>query len=187
MVVAAARGIVMVLDRYGRVGVLVLSALLLVPVMRFGPRYVELVADNMTGRQTTWSDAALDVDSQQVADFINAHKHAGDSLFVWGYRPDMYVYTRLIAPGKFWDSQPLDGVPADRHLQSSIPNPSVAARSNRDQMVHTNPTFIVDGLGKLNPALKPGDFPIVAAWLQGYRLVRETRFSRIYQRFPSTN
>jgi hypothetical protein len=183
LVVAAARGIVIATDLYGRMAQVVLAILLLIPVIRFAPRYLELTLDNIEGRQTTWTDAALDLDSQQVADFINTHKHASDSLFVWGYRPDVYVYTRLIAPGKFWDSQPLDGVPADRHLQSSVPSPGVAALEYREQMVRTKPTFIVDGLGKLNPALKPDHFPSIAAWLRGYRVVKETRYSRIYQRF----
>jgi phosphohistidine phosphatase SixA len=140
------------------------------------------MADNFEGRQTAWSDAALDVDSQQVADFINAHRQAGDSLFVWGYRPDVYVYTRLIAPGKFWDSQPLDGVPADRHLQSSVPSSGVAVLENRERMVQTTPSFVVDGLGKLNPGLGPEEFPKLRAWLRGYRVVKETRYSRIYER-----
>ena len=181
LVVAGARGIVIAVERYGRLASVVLAILLIIPVVRFGPRYIELIAGDLAGRQTGWSDAALDVDSQQVAEFINAHKQAGDSLFVWGYRPDVYVYTRLIAPGKFWDSQPLDGVPADRHLQSSVPSTGVVVLENQKEMVQTRPTFVVDGLGKLNPALRPDQFSTLRAWLRGYRVVKETRYSRIYQ------
>ena len=47
--------------------------------------------------------------------------NAGDTLFVWGYRPEIYVYTGLPAATRFLDSQPLTGVPADRHLTQSEP------------------------------------------------------------------
>ena len=45
-----------------------------------------------------------------------ARARPGDTLFVWGYRPDMYVYTGMPAATRFLESQPLSGVFADRHL-----------------------------------------------------------------------
>ncbi len=181
MVIAGARGLVIGVDRYGRAGLAVLALLLVAPMIRFGPRYLELVVDNVEGHQTHWSDAALDVDSQHVARLINAGKTSGDSLFVWGYRPDVYVYTRLLPPGRFSDSQPLDGVPADRHLSSSDPVLGGVALANRLEVVKTRPSFIVDGLGLLNPKLAMDRFPELAQWMQGYQLIGETRLSRVYR------
>ena len=182
MVILASRGIVVGLERFGRPGAALLAVLLLMPMVRFGPRYAELIWDNVEHRQTTWSDAALDIDSQQVAHIINARKQAGDTLFVWGYRPDVYVYTRLVPPGKFSDSQPLDGVPADRHLESSEASVGIPAGRNRSRLIQTEPTFVVDGLGLLNPALKVEGFGDMSVWMRNYRLIAETKLSRIYAR-----
>jgi hypothetical protein len=180
MVILGGRGVVLACERsWGRV---VMAVLLLVPVVRFGPRYGELVWDNVAGRRTVWADAALDLDAQQVADFINARKRAGDRLFVWGYRPDVYVYTRLMPAGKFWDSQPLDGVPADRHLESQEPSAGIPAAAYRAEVVKSAPRFVVDGLGLLNPGLGLGRFPDLAGWLGGYRVVGRTKLSWIYER-----
>lgn len=181
MVIAGARGVVLGLEQFRRAGVVILTLLLMAPLVRFGPRYVELAVDDAKGRQTHWSDAALDVDSQDVAHLIDGQKAAGDSLFVWGYRPDVYVYTRLLAPGEFWDSQPLDGVPADRHLSSSEPVLGGAASAARAVVAKTRPTFIVDGLGLLNPQLAMDRFPELAGWMRNYRQVGRTRFSVIYR------
>jgi hypothetical protein len=182
MVIVASRGIVVGLERFGSRAALVLAVLLLIPLLRFGPRYADLIWNNVEHRQTTWSDAALDVDSQQVADIINARKQVGDTLFVWGYRPDVYVYTRLVPPGKFSDSQPLDGVPADRHLESSEASAGIPAGRNRSELIQTEPTFLVDGLGLLNPALRADGFADVSGWLRHYRLVAQTKLSRVYRR-----
>ena len=172
MVIPASRGIVLTCNNRWRVAVLALA--LLVPLVRFGPRYVM--------PKTPWTDTVMDVDSQHAAEFINARKHPGDTLFVWGYRPDLYVYTRLIPPEKFADSQPLDGVPADRHLESSQPSTDIAAQANREVLIRSQPTFVVDGLGLLNPALQPQRFPDLANWLKQYRLVDQTNLCRIYAR-----
>jgi hypothetical protein len=182
MVIAGARGVVLGLERYGRAAAAALAVLLLVPLVRFGPRYAELALDNLEHRRIAWSDVAMDIDSQRAADIINARKRPGDTLFVWGYRPDLYVYTRLVPPELFWDSQPLDGVPADRHLQSSLASSDVAVRENRALLVASKPRFVVDGLGLLNPGLRPQNFPEVAEWLRNYRLIGETRLCRIYER-----
>jgi hypothetical protein len=185
IVIVGARGLVLTLERQGRSTGALVALLLLAPLLRFGPRYLELAWDNLKHQQTHWSDAAMDLDSQQVARLINGMKRPDATLFVWGYRPDVYVYTRLIPPGKFWDSQPLDGVPADRHLQSSEAADSGAARMNRLQVIQTRPTFIVDGLSLLNAGLAPKRFPEIAAWLGTYRLVGQTRLSRIYASRPA--
>lgn len=182
MVIAASRGIVLACRRYRRVAAIALTLLLLVPFIRFGPRYVTLAIDATEGRQPQWSDIALDEDSRTVAEKVRSLAHPGDTLFVWGYRPDMYVYTRLVPDGLFQDSQPLTGVPADRHLKTDSPIYSPRAAANRLQLARSSPIFIVDGLGLLNPKLAPAVYPELRSWLAHYRLVGRTKLSLIYHR-----
>ena len=53
----------------------VMLALLLIPLIRFGPRYVMLANDLAHRRQSTWSDLALNEDSNAAADRIG---HSGN-------------------------------------------------------------------------------------------------------------
>jgi hypothetical protein len=172
MALLAARGYTLL----GRWRVVIL-ALLLIPLIRFGPRYVMLANDLAHGRLSKWTDLALNEDSQVVADRIG---HSG-TLLVWGYRPDVFAFTRMPAGSRFLDSQPLTGVLADRHLASSVPvAPELAAR-NRRELIASDPTWIVDGLGPLNPALAITNFPDLREWLGNYRETGRTRFSIIYR------
>lgn len=152
--------------------------LLLVPLIRFGPRYLVLAGDLVHDRTPQWSDVALNEDSLAAADRIG---HEG-TLLVWGYRPDIFAYTRMSAGTRFLDSQPLTGVLADRHLTSSEPAAPELAAANRRELVKTNPTWIVDGLGLLNPSLAIVDYPDVQHWLGKYQEVARTKFTIIYKR-----
>ncbi len=172
MVLLAARGYTLL----GRCRVYLLL-LLLIPVVRFGPRYIMLANDLAHNRQSNWSDLALNQDSQAVSDRI---PHTG-TLLVWGYRPDVFAYTRMSAGSRFLDSQPLTGVLADRHLTSSQPVAPEWAARNRRELIANDPTWIVDGLGPLNPALAITNFPDLHDWLANYREVGRTRFSIIYR------
>lgn len=159
----------------------VLAIAAVVPLIRFGPRYVTLAQDLIRHREHRWSDVVLDQDSQRVAARINARKRPHSTLLVWGYRPDIFVYTRLRAASRFWDSQPLTGVPADRHLtgaQSIIPE--WAAR-NRVELVTSQPSFIVDALSLSNPRLAMETYPELRRWLKDYREVGRTGLSVIYE------
>ncbi len=182
LTIAGSRGIVLAWRRYRTVTAILLAAALLVPFVRFGPRYVLLAYDDLRGRAPRWTDVAMDLDSQQAAREIRAAARPGDTLFVWGYRPDIYVYTRLVSDGKFWDSQPLTGVPADRHLHVRDAIYGGPAASNRLQFIKTRPTWLVDGLGLLNPNLRPDVYPELRPWLSHYRLVAQTKLCRIYRR-----
>jgi 4-amino-4-deoxy-L-arabinose transferase-like glycosyltransferase len=156
--------------------VLVAGIALLLPLIRFGPRYILLA----TGQQPDWSDTRLDRDSRAVSDWIDAHKQVGDSLFVWGYRPDIFAYTRMPVASIFWDSQPLTGVPADRHLtESASLMPEWAAR-NRAELVASTPVWIVDGLSLLNPKLSMSQYPEIRDWLKSYGIVQQTGLTVIY-------
>jgi hypothetical protein len=172
MVLLAARGYTL-LGRYR----VVLLALLLIPLVRFGPRYIMLANDLAHNRPSNWTDLALNQDSQAVSDSI---PHTG-TLLVWGYRPDIFAYTRMPAGSRFLDSQPLTGVLADRHLTSSQPVAPEWGARNRRELIANDPTWIVDGLGPLNPALAITNFPDLRDWLANYREVGRTRFSIIYR------
>lgn len=172
MALLAARGYTL-LGRYRAV----LLALLLIPLIRFGPRYVMLADDLIHHRPSTWSDLALNEDSHAAADRIGR----SGTLLVWGYRPDIFTYTRMPAGSRFLDSQPLTGVLADRHLTSSQAFAPAWAARNRRELIASDPTWIVDGLGPLNPVLAITNYPDLQEWLGNYREVGRTRFSIIYR------
>ncbi len=178
MALAGARGLCLMPKRHA----LAVLLLLTLPLARFGPRYVSLAADLITGQQHRWDDLAMYQGSQEAAQIINSAARPGDSLLVWGYRPDIFVLTRLPAGTRFLDSQPLTGVIADRHLFDSRPAaPELAAR-NRRRLAAASPTFIVDGLGPYNPSLAIDRFPELGAWLGRYRQIARTPTAIILQR-----
>jgi hypothetical protein len=185
MALLAARGYTLL----GRSRVAML-ALLLIPLIRFGPRYVMLADDLVHHRQSNWSDLALNEDSRAAADrILRTGTRPGtppvalraETLLVWGYRPDIFTYTRMRAGSRFLDSQPLTGVLADRHLTSSQAFAPAWAARNRRELIANDPTWIVDGLGPLNPALAITNYPDLSEWLGNYREVGRTRFSIIYK------
>lgn len=181
-VLCASRGAVLLQRRYGRRAIAMSAVLLAVPVVRFGPHYATLLADNVAGRNPKWSDVAMDLDSQKAAAIIRRFARPSDTLFVWGYRPDIYVYTRLVPDGRFEDSQPLTGVPADRHLSSENGIYDERAAADRREFVTSQPRFFVDGLSPLNPRLAPDRYPELRSWLTHYRLVGRTALTLVYRR-----
>jgi hypothetical protein len=154
---------------------------LLVPLVRFAPRYFKLAVHP----DAPWADIALDRDSQTAAALVNARKRPGDTLFVWGYRPGLYVYTRMPVASAYWDSQPITGVPADRHLRDAVPLVPEWAARNRLELARTHPAFIVDSLSLANPRLSLEAYPDLRAWLAGYSLVARTPLSLIYRNSAS--
>jgi hypothetical protein len=135
----------------------------------------------MLGREHRWADLALDQDSQAAAAVVNRAKRPGDTLFVWGYRPGIFVYTRLPAASRFWDSQPLTGVPADRHLRETAAVLPARAARNRSEFAASRPTFVVDSLSLSNPRLAVDGYVELRGWLAHYRLVARTPLSLIYE------
>ncbi len=174
---AAARGWVLL----GRKRWLLLI-LLAIPLARFGPRYALLARDLGEGRQHAWRDVAMDADSRAAARLLRALARPGDTLFVWGYRPDIFVYTRLAAGSRFLESQPLTGVLADRHLFEETRLDANWAAAHRAELARSRPTFVVDGLSAYNPRLAIPAFEDLRPWLAGYREVGRTSFSVIYRR-----
>ena len=172
-VVAAARGMALLGQRWWLAAIL-----LVIPLARFGPRYVMLAANT----DPQWSDLAMDRESREAADVVNRIRRPGDTLFVWGYRPDVFVYTNMPAASKFLDSQALTGVPADRHLTQSTPVvlPEVTAAARRE-LTRSHPDFIVDGLSEYNPALSMSRYPDLKDWLAQYDEIARIREVIIYR------
>lgn len=150
----------------------VLAVLLAIPAIRFGPRYLQL---------GSWRDTAMDRESRQAAAIITTAAKPGDSIFVWGYRPDVIAYTRLPVAGRFLDSQPLTGVPADRHLFDSSPVAAELARANRRELAHARPVFLVDGLSAYNPKLDIRAYPDLAPWLSQYCQIGRAGLTTVYR------
>jgi hypothetical protein len=179
LVLAAARGFAL-MPRRARV--LVLVAALCVPALRFGSRHAVQAWDLLAGRPSEWRDLAMFDDCRAAAGILARSARPGDTLFVWGYRPELNVLAGLPAATRFLDSQPLTGVLADRHLSISRPTASSLAAANRRQLAASKPTFVVDGLGPYNPALAIGQFPDLRVWFANYGLIAETPGARIYKR-----
>ena len=170
VVIMAARGF----NLMGRRRDLV-ALLLLIPATRFGATYAAALGN------PAWRDTAMDRDSRAAAALINRVKAPGDTLFVWGYRPELYVYTGLPAATIYLDSQPLTGVPADRHLTSSEPVETIEPARRRAALAHAHPTFIVDGLGPYNPQLALTRYADLRRWLEDYREIGHTAGCVIYE------
>lgn len=160
VVMMASRGLVLM----GKRGLLA-ALLLLIPLARFAPAYWTALMD------PAWRDTAMDRDSRAAAALTLHLAKAGDTLFVWGYRPEIFVYTQMPAGTMYLDSQPLTGVPADRHLTQSEPVERVQSARRRAALAETRPTFVLDGLGLFNPHLAIGQFADLRDWFAQYREV----------------
>jgi len=172
VVIMAARGFKLLGRKRGLV-----ALLLLVPATRFGPSYFAAL------RNPAWRDIGMDRDSRRAAAVIRQVAKPGDTLFVWGYRPEIFAYTGLAAGTMYLDSQPLTGVPADRHLTQSEPVETEEAGRRRAALARSRPTLVVDGLGLLNPRLAITNYPDLREWLAHYREVGRTDETIIYRRF----
>jgi hypothetical protein len=175
---AGARGLALL----GRRRSVAVAALLLVPFVRFGPRYALLARDLIAGQPPHWVDVGMDQDSRRAAQLARQWSAPGDTLFVWGFRPELYVYTGLAAATPYLDSQPLTGVPADRHLTDSQPVDSELTHARRAELARTHPTFIMDGLGPFNPRLAIAAYADLLPWLAQYQEVARTDLTVIYKR-----
>jgi hypothetical protein len=176
LVIMAAHGYVLMGRRRA-----ILLVLLAIPLARFGPRYLELASDFAHHRPHRWRDLAMMQDSAAASGILQADAHGSGTLLVWGYRPDIFAYTRMEAGTRFLDSQPLTGVIADRHLVNSEPLAAEWAMQNRADLTHTRPTYIVDGLGPYNPDLAITNYPDLRSWLGAYREMARTEHCIIYK------
>ncbi|MDQ6676616.1 MAG: hypothetical protein M3Z09_04900, partial [Acidobacteriota bacterium] len=154
----------------------IVAALLLIPLARFGPSYI------LMAQRRPWADTAMDADSRAAASLLRRAAQPGDTLFIWGYRPELWVYTGLEDATRFLDSQPLTGVPADRHLTRSEPIALNRPAAARRELARTRPTFIADGLSLYNPRLSPARYPELNQWMAHYREIGRTSGTVLYRR-----
>jgi hypothetical protein len=172
VVLLAARGFTEMRGRQRAV-----ALLLVIPLIRFAPTYY------LAARDPSWRDTAMDRDSRSAAALVRQAAKPGDTLFVWGYRPEIYVYSHLPAATRFLDSQPLTGVPADRHLTQSRPLETKESSARRAELAASRPTFVLDGLGGFNPHLALDQFADLRSWMAGYHEVGRSADSVIYRRY----
>jgi len=152
-----------------------------VPLVRFGPRYVVLAREDFAGTAHPWQDVAMDQESREAAGMLLGMARPGDTIFIWGYRPNLIAYTRLAVGTRLWDSQPVTGVPADRHLYSAQPVAEEWARRNRMELARSRPTWIADGLSAYNPALDIHKYADLSAWLAQYCEVAKSGRITLYR------
>jgi hypothetical protein len=181
MVIPASRGIVLLWKKAPLIAYVLVGVALAVPLVRFGPRYVELAREDFAGVDDGWQDVALDRESRDAARLLSGMAKPGDTLFVWGYRPNLIAYTRLPVGSRMWDSQPLTGVPADRHLSNSQPVAPEWARENRRELIRSRPTWIADGLSAYNPSLDIRNFQDLAFWFAQYCQAGKTGGITLYR------
>jgi len=158
-----------------RIAVAALCALLAVPLIRFGKGYITLA------RGGTSSDLSMDRDSRAAAEKLRALSSSGDTLFVWGFRPDIFIDSRIPAGTRFLESQPISGVLADRHLFSTASIAPEFTAPNVRELEGTRPTWLVDGLGLYNPSLALSRQAYLAGWFSRYTEVTRTERSILYR------
>jgi len=159
-----------------KLATLALCALLAVPLIRFGKPYLTLA------RGATLTDLAMDRDSRAASEKLRALSHPGDTLFVWGFRPDIFIDSQIPPGTRFLESQPISGVLADRHLFSTASIAPDFTAPNVRELLTTKPTWIVDGLGPYNPRLALNKEAALADWFSHYTEVARTDFSILYRR-----
>ena len=164
-----------------RIGASLMAATALIAMIRFGPRYFLLAADDLAGRSHPWRDVALDQESRQASALIGTFSKPGDTIFIWGYRPNLVVYTRLPVVSRMWESQPLTGVPADRHLRNATSVDPNWARQNRAELTRSSPSIIVDGLSAYNPRLNIANYDDLASWFKNYCLAGRAGRTTVYR------
>jgi hypothetical protein len=167
LTIAGSRGISQMFVR-ARVALAVAMLIALVPVVRFQPF-------------RTAQDTDMGRDSKNAASLIEGLRQPGDTIFIWGSRPDIVALTRLPIASRLWDSQPLTGVPADRHIATSRPLDEEWARENRQQLTRSRPTILVDGLSGFNLALGIRNYPDLADWFRQYCPVASTGRTVVYR------
>ncbi|MES1258560.1 MAG: hypothetical protein ABUS51_09020 [Acidobacteriota bacterium] len=170
LTIVGARGLALIRPR---LAIALAIVALAVPLVRFGPRYASLGG---------WNDLAMDRDSRAASKLALDAARPGSTLYVWGYRPEIFVYTGLKPATKYLDCQALTGVPADRHLTQSTVVLTAGTHEAREELAHSQPDIVIDGLSPFNPALSMDKYPELRPWLAGYREVARTSGAIIYAR-----
>ncbi len=168
LTIVAARGMSQLLAQRRTALVAVMALTMAVAFVRFNPL-------------RTSQETDMGGDSKNAVRLVKGLQRPGDTIFIWGSRPDILVRTRLPIASRFGDSQPLTGVPANRHLATSQPLDEEWARENRQELARSKPTILVDGLGAFNPALDIRNYPDLAEWFRQYCPAASTGRTVIYR------
>ena len=165
-----------------RAGMMLLAAALVTPVIRFGKANLLLA----WGSTWDWRDTAMDADSRVAGERVARLSGPEDRIFVWGFRPEIYYYSRRAGVSRFLETQPLTGVLADRHLERSdpfLPEDALRLRAELVQELQQDPpAVVVDGLGPYNRALAIENYPELKPVLEHYRLSERTAGTVLYVR-----
>jgi len=124
----------------------------------------------------------MDGDSRAASSLVLSLARPGATLYVWGYRPEIFVYTGLKPATKYLECQALTGVPADRHLTQSTAVLTQGTREAREELARARPDILIDGLTLFNPALGMSRYPELRPWLAQYHEVARTPETVIYTR-----
>ena len=151
---------------------ILMIALLAIPAVRFAPSYFTLSRSR---------DLAIDRDSRSAGLRLRKLARPGETLFVWGFRPDIFIYSGLPAGTRFLESQAISGVLADRHLFSDEEIAPDFTAPNREELARSRPAWVVDGLGVLNPRLALTRTPYLETWFAQYKEAARTEFSILYR------
>ncbi|MEP6714623.1 MAG: hypothetical protein ABJC09_03560 [Terriglobia bacterium] len=170
LAIPAARGFAQLKSRRF---LLVAFAAMALPAVRFGPRYFQL---------KNWDDLAMDRDSRDAAKVALSLAGPQASLYVWGYRPEIFIYTGMRPATRYLDSQAMTGVPADRHLTQSTVVLTKGAHEAREELARSKPDILIDGLSLFNPALAMARYEELKPWLAHYREAARTRETILYLR-----
>ena len=184
LAIPAAHGLVLAGNAKPRrwIWLALIAVALLIPAARFGPRYVTLALEDLRGEPHAWGDVAMNLESRIASDVVRKLAKPGDTIFIWGYRPDIVAYTRLSVASRFWDSQAVTGVPADRHLSDTRSIAPSWAVANSVQLARTRPTFIVDGLSAYNPQMDIARYGrVLQPWADRYCLEARDERMTIYR------
>jgi hypothetical protein len=168
LAIPAARGLAGIRNRTAMAALVVMLA---IPIARFGPRYASLKG---------WNDLAMDRDSQEASRIARAAAKPGNTLYVWGYRPEIFVYTGLKPATRYLDSQALTGVPADRHLTQSTVVLTAGTHEAREELARAKPDILIDGLTLFNPALAMDKYDELRPLLADYHEIGRTKTTVIY-------
>jgi hypothetical protein len=119
----------------------------------------------------------------------SAGLESADYLFVWGYRPEIYYWSKLVPASRFLSTQPLTGVPADVHffgddyrLIASGETTAAARAELLSDLEVTRPKYIVDELGFYNAHLSIQSYPELQRFMEGYKPLGTTGRFFVYLR-----
>ena len=74
----------------------------------------------------------------------------------------------------------MTGVPADRHLTQSKVVLTAGTHEAREELAHSRPDILIDGLSLFNPELSLDNYDELRPWLSGYREIARTHGTIIY-------